>query len=156
MQHAMQDAQDADWLTLSEAAAQLGVSTDTVRRRISAACWTPGMSQGNAAPSCGIRLGTPGNLLGDGATPGVMPGNAMPELVTLLRDTQAELLRKAEAAAMWQARAELLASQLEQAQRALAAPREPLPEAPEHSAVGPAGGTTQQPAERQRPWWRFW
>ena len=51
-----------------------------------------------------------------------------PLLAQLLADTQAELLRKAEAAAMWQARAEILASQLSQAQdriHALEAPKEP-------------------------------
>jgi hypothetical protein len=46
---------------------------------------------------------------------------SLSELVALVRD----LLPKAEAAAMWQARAEMLANQLEQAQLALAAPKEP-------------------------------
>jgi hypothetical protein len=43
----------------------------------------------------------------------------------LLADTQAELVRTAAAAAMWQARAELLGAQVERLQRALEAPREP-------------------------------
>jgi hypothetical protein len=61
---------------------------------------------------------------------------------------QAELVAKAEAAAVWQARAEFLAGQLEQAQRALEAPKaEPAATEPT-----PATETVSEPATR--PWWR--
>jgi hypothetical protein len=52
------------------------------------------------------------------------------ELVDLVRQLQSEVIVKAEAAAMWQARAELLAMQLQQAQErilALEAPRDRPP-----------------------------
>ena len=54
----------------------------------------------------------------------------MLELVHLVAQLQGDVVQKAEAAAMWQTRAELLAIQLQQAHeriRALEAPREPTP-----------------------------
>ena len=86
---------------------------------------------------------------------------AMLELVRLVAQLQGDVVAKAEAAAMWQTRAELLAIQLQQAQetiRALQAPREPTPAeiAPEHAADGLAVEMPQAPPRPERPWWRFW
>jgi len=89
-------------------------------------------------------------------------------LAALVRDLQAELLRRSEAAAMWQARAEMLGHQL----RALEAPRphqtptaanltaeapDPPSESPEPI---PAPSPVPQPTPPQpnggSPWWRRW
>jgi excisionase family DNA binding protein len=53
-------------------------------------------------------------------------------------------------AAMWQARAETLADQLDQAQRAYQAPK------PAPVAVEPTPAVEATPAPAVRPWWRFW
>jgi excisionase family DNA binding protein len=77
------------------------------------------------------------------------------DLVALVR----ELIPKAEAAAMWQARAEFLASQLEHAQLALAAPKADSPEiAPGRDSDALATEPTQTPAKgpQRAPWWMPW
>jgi hypothetical protein len=56
-------------------------------------------------------------------------------LLGLVRELQTELTHKAEAAATWQARAEMLAAELAEARRALDPPDESLDD---------------------RPWWRRW
>lgn len=158
----MQDAQQQDSLTIAQAAAQLGVSVDTVRRRIRRGELDAQQVPTQRGPAWRVTLGT---LHSNPGSVGSMPGSSAmhvveaPLLAKLLTDTQAELVRKAEAAAMWQARAEHLASQVEQLQRALPAPS---PERPfsgdsEHAASEP----TQTPSERRngrngRSWWRFW
>ncbi len=53
-------------------------------------------------------------------------------------------------AAMWQGRAETLADQLDQAQRAYQAPK------PEPVTVEPTPAVEATPAPAVRPWWRFW
>jgi len=61
---------------------------------------------------------------------------------------------------MWQARAEFLASQLEQAQLALAAPKEPASQNRPFLAdsEGVSVQLAQTPPEHRngRPWWRLW
>jgi excisionase family DNA binding protein len=85
------------------------------------------------------------------------PQTGLAELVALVRDLQSELMRRTEAAAMWQARAEVLALQLEDARArlALSAPTN----APEsHTAANltaqgpePTGGPLGPDG---RSWWR--
>jgi hypothetical protein len=75
------------------------------------------------------------------------------ELVSLVRDTQAHLLQATAAAAMWQTRAEMLASQLEQAQLALAAPKESAPQ--ERPFSGDSEGLSAEPTQpviRESQW----
>jgi hypothetical protein len=64
------------------------------------------------------------------------------------------------AAAMWQARAEHLAGQLEQAQLALAAPKEPASQNRPFLADsdGVSVEPTQTPAKTPQrvPWWAIW
>ena len=61
---------------------------------------------------------------------------------------------------MWQARAEFLAGQLEQAQLALAAPKEPTPQ--ERPSLADSEGVPVEPTQTPsaprngRPWWRLW
>ena len=100
------------------------------------------------------------------------------DVLALLRDAQAEAITKAEAAAMWQVRAEVLAAQLELARtelRALQAPHvaqnatqasnltaeapepssepsDPPTEPPEPLAPDPLPPTT----DGRTPWWRHW
>jgi excisionase family DNA binding protein len=64
------------------------------------------------------------------------------QVLELIRETQAQLIAKSEAAAMWQARAELLASELARAReevKLLAAPKE-----------------TDEKSSERPPWWKFW
>jgi hypothetical protein len=76
----------------------------------------------------------------DGAERSADPGGVA-ELVVLLARTQAELVQKAEAAAMWQARAEFLAAELDQ-MKALPA--------------GPETMSNDEIVSAPRPWWRRW
>jgi hypothetical protein len=64
-------------------------------------------------------------------------------LLELIRELKADAMTKAEAAAMWQARAEFLAGQLADAQLALEAPKPetaPEPTPPAEAASRPARG----------------
>jgi excisionase family DNA binding protein len=157
----MQDAQDT-WLTIAEAATQLGCSVDTIRRRIRRGEVVAEQVPTQRGPAWRVKLGT---LLGSQPTVGSMLGsNAMhveaPLLAQLLADAQAELVRKAEAAAMWQARAEFLAGQLEQAQLALAAPKQPASQERPflRDSEGVPVESTQTPARtpQRAPWWMPW
>jgi hypothetical protein len=75
------------------------------------------------------------------------PSADLSELVALVR----ELIPKAEAAAMWQARAEMLAGQVERLQLALEAPKPDSPEiAPRADSERVASETTQTPSEHSR------
>ena len=97
------------------------------------------------------------------------------EVLALVREAQAETIAKAEAAAMWQTRAEVLAIRLEQAERRLLALEAPRPhqtataaretaEAPdppsEPSELIPAASPVPQPIPPEpnggSPWWRRW
>jgi excisionase family DNA binding protein len=72
------------------------------------------------------------------------------DLQERLESTRAELTAKAEAAAMWQARAEILAAELSEARERLA-----LPEGPKQDS-GQETGDTGEPEQPRRPWWKFW
>jgi excisionase family DNA binding protein len=85
------------------------------------------------------------------------PQTGLAELVALVRDLQGELMRRTEAAATWQTRAEVLALQLEdaRAQLALGAPAD----APESRPGGPerpeSGGVARESTPvPSGPWWR--
>jgi len=79
-----------------------------------------------------------------------------PLLAQLLADTQAELVRTAAAAGMWQARAEHLSDQVEQLQHALP---EPIPQLRPQTrdSEGLSVEPTQTPHEtKRRPWLLRW
>jgi hypothetical protein len=81
----------------------------------------------------------------------------MLELVHLVGRLQADLVAKAEAAAPWQARAELLQAQVEQ----LCALPAPPPDVPQDALRRESGAVspdrTPTPAARHnRPWWASW
>ncbi len=154
---------NGSWLSLVEAARTFGVSEKTVRRRVKA-----GQLHGRQVPSPrgpAWQVWVPTTVDGAGSqgrvdsrvdkpddqaeTSDMMSevsdaGLAMLELVRLV----SELQPKAEAAAMWQARAELLSERLAAAESrllALAAPESP-PDAP---------GSTETERTPQEPLARF-
>jgi len=195
-QHAGQDDHQepaGGWLTIAEAAAALGVSVDTVRRRVRRGELAAEQVQTERGPVWRLSVhavpsvlstpstSVPGTPSSNGhstlGTPGSAAEHAMhdqplrPELLKaleLLERAQVEVVAKAEAAAMWQTRAELLAVQLQQRDRELADAREelralqaprpadPTPDALQRDSQGVPVDTTQQPAAPKRPWWRFW
>jgi excisionase family DNA binding protein len=81
------------------------------------------------------------------------------DLLQLVREAQADAMAKAEAAAMWQARAEMLAGQLQQRDEQLKALM-----APKEEPAAPAGSVATTPVfqdypsqePRPQPWWRRW
>jgi excisionase family DNA binding protein len=158
----MQDAQQPEGLTIAEAAAHLGVSSDTVRRRIRRGDLSAMQVHTPNGPAWRVLLGALPSAVPtlDGAHSSAAMHVEAPLLAQLLADAQAELVRKAEAAAMWQARAEFLAGQLEQAQLALAAPKEMAShQRPQISdSDGLTAETTQTPATTPQrvPWWLPW
>jgi hypothetical protein len=131
------------WLPLAEAAAALGLSVDATRRRVKGgalvaekretpqggAWWVlvrdgdppPGAPPGGSSASAERHQAPPGE--GNGRH----HADEAAHLAGLVRELQGEVIRRSEAAATWQARAEVLAIRLEQAERrilALEAPRE--------------------------------
>jgi hypothetical protein len=85
---------------------------------------------------------------------------SLAEFAILVRDLSERSKRNAAAAAMWQARAEMLAGQVERLQLALEAPKPDSPEiAPQCDSEGPVVETihhTSSEPMRARPWWAFW
>jgi len=148
------------YVSARDAAARCGVSERTVRRWIASGQLQAdkrGQSfriplealeqhvhndSGHAADSCGEADTVAAFLPENRDTPQQI--SEAGHLATLLRETQAELVQKSEAAAMWQARAEMLASEIGRMKALEATPAESAPAVPDPVA---------QP---QRPWWRFW
>ncbi len=144
-------------LSVQEAAVRAATSTRTVRRWLvegklngtrTVDGWTvdedmlASFLRGRPAPVNG-HLGDiqDPSVHMDGRPPG-RPSTEAPYLAHLLSETQAELMRRTEAAAMWQARAEMLGAQLGQAHerlRALEAPRmhEDEPQPAQDAQEGP-------------------
>jgi small-conductance mechanosensitive channel len=160
MQAAQANGGAERWVTIAEAADAFGVSIDTVRRRVKRDEVAHRQTRTPAGFRYEVRLdglrrpdAEVGSRVGAASTQAAQALEAG-HLAQLVRDFQAEALRQTQAAAMWQARAEFLASQLEEAHqqvRALEAPK-PAESVPTHAAevVAPPG---QEP---KRPWWRFW
>jgi hypothetical protein len=147
-----------EWFGLKDAAARLGLSDKTVRKRAKSGVYP--------CRTVTTPFGDRYEVLVDGATtptptspPVTSPLHSSPDAAALvaladelragLMATQAELVQKAEAAAMWQARAEMLAGQLQQRDetiRVLSAPREEPETAASDTEVFP------DPAPRR--WWQ--
>lgn len=165
----MQDLGQDGALTIAETAAQLGVSADTVRRRIrrgelaavqvptpNGPAWRVTLSVLHSASST-LHSTAPSALptLDGTHSNGAMHVEA-PLLAQLLANTQAELVRTAAAAAMWQARAEHLGDQVEQLQRALPSPSPERPFLADSEGVPSEPTQTSSEAHNGRPWWAFW
>jgi hypothetical protein len=144
-----------EWVTLAEASERSGLSVDALRRQVKRGRLLSRQEQtrygptwlvsAGALPSASARVDSAPTV---GARVGVEGGAAVLALVEHNKQLQAELVAKAEAAAMWQARAEFLAGQLEQAQRALEAPKA----GPAASEPAPDFEAASGPATRR--WWR--
>ncbi len=147
----------AAWVGVKEAAQRLGCTEKTIRRRI----------QGGSLVSRSIPIpgGTRYEVQLDSTAdrpspktarksiprsiPSPVDSGELVKIVAILteetHELRRELVSKAEAAAMWQARAEMLAGQLAlQAPRSMETVQESAPMA--HATPEAAG----------RPWWRFW
>jgi hypothetical protein len=145
------------WLGLRDAARALGISEKTARRWVKA-----GQLRGRQVPTqhgAAWEAWVPGGVDAAGRVDGGgTQAMTMLELVRLVGELQA----KAESAAMWQGRAELLAAELASARatiRALEAPREAPTGAPQSRQEGQEtaspGGVVQEPTpEQPAPWWR--
>ena len=169
-----------EWVTLDEFARRSGLSIHAARRRAKSGTVQARRIESRHGPAWEILLNgdTPapashngsatvaqGSREGDaGLAPGSHNGDesaAIVEALHLVRDLQTEMVRKAEAATMWQARAEFLAAELSQAreQLALMAPSvqpaeqasSPLEMAPEPTPEAEAGSRAST-----RRWWPFW
>jgi hypothetical protein len=158
------DPDAGQWLPLAEAAAELGLSRHALRRRVRAGQIASRQAQGPHGPAYEVLIDpsatvTPGVRHGDarngGATATVTPPLA--ELVSLVRDLQADVVRHAATAALYQERCRVLEAQVEQL-RALPAPPPDVPADALRADSDAAGAQpVQEPARpRKRPWWRFW
>ena len=140
---------NGEWVFLPDAARRLSVAPQTVRRKLKR-----GEFESRQVPTR-TGLAYQVRLVGDQPLPAQpmldQPTQGVVELIGLVRDLQADVMARTEAAAMWQARAEMLTAQLDQAQLALEAPMpEPMPTEP-----APAAEAMLEPA--RRAWWRrFW
>ena len=157
------------WLPLAEAAALLGLSVDTIRRRVKR-----GELVGEQRPTpqgfvWWVRLGNRGDAAHLDADLGSDPprqaayaelptrNGERDALVDLVREQQAELLRRTEAATAWQVRAEVLRMQLEQAHaelRALKAPEtaQNATQASNLTAEAPEPTTAPSDPPAEPPW----
>jgi excisionase family DNA binding protein len=142
-------------LTLAQAAEVLGVSVDTIRRRV-----RRGELQARQVPT---QHGPAWRVsLGNGATVGSTPMHApLGDLVAMLRELTERAERNAAAAALWQGRAQVLEAELAQAREQLRALPAPPPDMPQDAPQRESGAVSPEPtpppaAGRRRPWWRFW
>jgi hypothetical protein len=168
-------AEVEEWVSLTEAASQLGVSVQTLRRRIKddqlqarkvvspyGPAWEVCLSKLNRVPNTPAQeldrevnteaVDQGGSSTVDSELSGIDEGESptaeqapsptpgMVEALELIRQLQAEVVQKAETAALWQGRAEVLGMQLVQAQETIKAL-----EAPKTDDEG-----------EPLPWWRSW
>jgi excisionase family DNA binding protein len=145
--HSADAAQQERWLTIAEAAAALGTSPDTVRRRIRRS----ELVVQRRARQVRVRVdGVHGSVQGSmhGTAEQPHSNDQVAELVATLR---AQLEVKDQQIAQ-------LHTLLTQAQRALPAGRSAStsPGFTGRDFEGVPAETPQQPAEHRRPWWRFW
>ncbi len=156
----LDDDQDGAWLSLAEAAAHLGVSVKTARRRLKAGelisrqvATAHGQAYEVWLPSNGTVV-TQTSRLNDAGTQRVDDGTTV-ELVRLVDRLQRENRDLAGLVGALQERVGTL-----QAQLALAAPKEPASQNRPFLAdsEGMSLDPTQTPRERSngRPWWAFW
>ena len=177
----MDSDQGGAWLTLREAADRLGISEKTARRRVKAGSLRGRQVCTQHGPTWQVWVdaSTPaGTVDGQGTVPsqgtldeeGTLAGQGQ-ELLQRVRMLDRELVRLvdrlheenralAEAAAVWQTRAEVLALQLDQARaelRALQAPQQAQEGPQEPHLTAEPGVPTREPSDTPAPgWWRRW
>lgn len=156
----------ATWLSLTAAAEHLGLSRHQLRRRIKAGQLASRQVVGPHGPAYEVCVDPDATVASTARNGDDRHGSAtvtvtppLTEVVSLLRDTQAQLLQATAAASMWQTRAQHLGEQLEQAQRALPGPT-PQERPISSDSEGPVVEMTQQasssPPRARPPWWRLW
>jgi hypothetical protein len=176
--------QTGEWLPLSLAAQKAGVSVQTLRRRIKDHSLQARQVDSPFGKAWEVLLDSPvdgGVNSPDQNKTGVVndpiqdqepgTGNSSSELIEALRliqHLQEGMVAKAEAAAMWQARAEMLSFQLQGAQETIRMLEAPKPQASEAVMVPESPQEEPETAENrevvaeassepQQPWWRrFW
>jgi hypothetical protein len=167
----LQQPGEGEWVSLAQASERVGVSIQTLRRRIRdgklparkisspyGVAWTVSLSKLDGEVNTRKVVDEGGSSTGEGVDRGGSPteeenGQApsstlgMVEALELIERLQQEVVAKAEAASIWQGRAEMLSLQLGLAQErvlALEAPKEE-PKAEESKAEA-----------NLLPWWRWW
>jgi hypothetical protein len=145
------------WLSLTAAARELGVSVKTLRRRVHVGTLRARQVGTRHGPAYQVWVPAATHTGHSEDAGSLDHGQTMLELVRLV----AELQARAEAAALWQGRAQVLEAELAQAReqlRTLPAPPPGVPQdAPGRAADAPTPGPDQEPTKPQRrPWWRFW
>jgi len=146
------------WLDVGEAARELGISTDAVRKRIARGSLRSDREDGHVR----VWLDDSGTEAGREAQ---VDGEA---LVEVLQDHITDLRVQLEAEREARRRADTIIAQLTQANAALAArvpeleaaesreeTAEGAAEEPERAEPHPATEEPQEPVQR-RPWWRRW
>jgi hypothetical protein len=140
------------WLPLAEAAQELGCSIETLRRHVKRGkvraerMATP---QGFAWSVCVGTLSGGDQLVN--ATSQAQAHAEVGELGRLVRELQAQVVERAELAAMWQVRAEVLMTELNRAQETIKAL-----EAPKAEIASPGNESAETAKEQSPPWWRRW
>jgi hypothetical protein len=142
-----------DWVFLPDAARRLGRAPQTIRRKLKRGELESRQVPTRTGLAYQVRLvddqPLPGQAsLGQPTHETVETTRGLVELVQLVRDLQAEVTARTEAAAVWQARAEFLAGEVRQLRAALEAPKAE-PAAPE-----PPPDAEAIPGPATRPWWR--
>ncbi len=155
----MHDAQQNGWLTLAEAAAALGVSPDTVRRRIRRG----DLVATHHARQVRVRVdGMHSNLHGSNGVHGSLPGNAVQEqseglleALRLVDRLQRENRDLAGLVGQLQERVSTLQHQLALPAPVMStSPERPLERDSDASTVERAQESSE--SKRSVPWWQFW
>ena len=160
------------WLSLHEAARRLNLTPQTIRRRLKRGEFETRQVPTRTGLAYQVRLASRPDLSDQANHQPVQQASGqtslegLGEMVALVRDLQAELLRRTEAATAWQLRAEMLAGQVQQLQAALEAPKAAHDEQTSIECLGelnatvmapeptPPDGAVSRPSTRR--WWRFW
>ena len=165
-----------EWLSLTAASEKLGVSVQTLRRRIKAdqipsrqvsspygPAWEVSLSNLDRVVNTDITdeggsstLDTELSGFDEGDSPTeqeapLSPG--MVEALQMIKELQQEVVARSEAAAAWQARAEMVSHQLSSIQLQLVEAQSTIKmlEAPKVEADPPE---TIESQEQSRPWWK--
>jgi hypothetical protein len=140
---------DVEWVGLHEAARRLNLTPQTIRRRLKRGEFEARQVPTRTGPAYQVRLASGPDSSDQASQQATLAGAG--ELVGLIRDLQAQLLVRTEAAAAWQARAEMLAGQLTDLREHVRAL-----EAPKVEQTAPEPPTTVELATepQARPWWR--
>jgi hypothetical protein len=150
-----------EWVGLAQAGQALKLSITTLRRQIKRGEIEARQVNTQHGRIWQVRISTSDQVAADADTLDnqgeQLKVNQAGELPVLFRELQDRMVEKAEAAAMWQARAEMLSFQLHQAQetiKMLEAPKaaESLQEEPE--AAGTREVASEPDPDPLKPWWR--